>query len=310
MINKREIANDLVTLRDLIRWGTSQFNAAELGFFQGMPTALDEAAYLCLSALHLPPDFSVDYFDCVLTMDERLHVLSLFQQRIEQRKPAAYITNEAWFAGLSFYVDERVLIPRSPMAEIIQHQFSLWVNYDQVHNILDLCTGSGCIAIACAYAFEQAQVDASDLSVDALAVAEINRQNHGLEERVKLIESDLFQSIPDKRYDIIVSNPPYVSAHEMKQLPAEFDFEPGSALAAGVAGLDLVLPMLIQAGDYLTDEGILVVEVGYSKPALEKILPEVPFFWVDFEFGGDGVFVLTARQLQSHQAEFKSVLNA
>ena len=306
MLNKREIANDLVTLRDLIRWGTSQFNAAGLNFVQGMPTAIDEAVYLCLSALHLPPDFSVEYFDCVLTVDERLHVLNLFQQRIEEHKPSAYITNEAWFSGLSFYVDERVLIPRSPMAEIIQQQFSLWISAEQVSNILDLCTGSGCIAIACAYAFEQAQVDASDISSDALAVAEINRRNHVLENRLALIQSNLFESIPAKRYDIIISNPPYVSTQEMQKLPAEFDFEPGSlALAAGETGMDIVLPMLQQAGDYLTDEGILVVEVGYSKPALEQLLPEVPFFWVDFEFGGDGVFVLTASQLREYQVQFK-----
>ncbi|MDB4576031.1 50S ribosomal protein L3 N(5)-glutamine methyltransferase, partial [bacterium] len=278
MINKREIANDLVTLRDLIRWGTSQFNAADLSFVQGMPTAIDEAVYLCLSALHLPPDFSVEYFDCVLTMEERLHVLSMFQQRIEQHKPAAYITNEAWFAGLSFYVDERVLIPRSPIAEMIHQQFSLWIDPDQVNNILDLCTGSGCIAIACAYAFEHAKVDASDISADALAVAEINRRDHGLEDRLQLFESDLFESIPEKPYDIIVSNPPYVSLHEMAELAAEFQFEPGtSALAAGEKGMDIVIPMLVQARDHLTDDGILVVEVGYSKPALEALLPEVPF---------------------------------
>ena len=308
MLNKREIANDLVTLRDLIRWGTSQFNAAGLSFVQGMPTAIDEAVYLCLSALHLPPDFSVEYFDCVLTVDERLHVLSLFQQRIEEQKPSAYITNEAWFSGLSFYVDQRVLIPRSPMAEIIQQQFSLWISAEQVNNILDLGTGSGCIAIACAYAFEQAQVDASDVSSDALAVAEINRQNHALENQLTLIKSNLFESLPAKRYDIIISNPPYVSAREMQQLPAEFEFEPGSlALAAGETGMDIVLPMLQQARDYLTDEGILVVEVGYSQSTLQQILPEVPFFWVDFEFGGEGVFVLTAKQLETYQADFQRV---
>lgn len=302
MINKREIANDLVTLRDLIRWGTSQFNAAGLGFYQGMPTALDEAVYLCLSALHLPPDFSNEYFDCVLTMDERLRVLRLFQQRIELHKPSAYITNETWFAGLSFYVDERVLIPRSPIAELIQHQFSPWISPDKVNAVLDLCTGSGCIAIACAYAFEQAEVVAGDISGDALVVADINRRNHGLEDRLTLIQSDLFSSIPDTCYDIIVSNPPYVSEHEMAQLPAEFDFEPGElALAAGEQGLDIVLPLLSRAGRYLSDEGILVVEVGYSKPALEQALPEVPFVWVDFESGGDGVFVLTKEQLEKHQ---------
>ena len=308
MIDKREIANDLVTLRDLIRWGTSQFNAAELSFVQGMPEAIDEAVYLCLNALHLPPDFSVDYFDCVLTMEERLQVLDLFQQRIDQRKPSAYITNEAWFSGLSFYVDERVLIPRSPMAELIQQQFSLWVAPDQVNNILDLCTGSACIAIACAYAFEGAYVDASDVSAEALAVAEINRQNHGLEEQLTLLQSDLFESITDKRYDIIISNPPYVSEPEMSELPAEFDHEPGAlALAAGETGMDIVLPMLIQAGDYLTEQGILVVEVGYSQSILEQLLPDVPFFWVDFEFGGEGVFVLTAKQLEMHQEDFKRV---
>ncbi len=309
MINKREIANDLITLRDLIRWGTSQFNAAELSFTQGMPTAIDEAVYLCLSALHLPPDFSVEYFDCVLTMDERLNVLDLFQQRIDH-KPSAYITNEAWFAGLSFFVDERVLIPRSPIAELIQQQFSPWIRPDQVNNILDLCTGSGCIAIACAYAFDDAQVDASDISPVALAVAEINRQDHALQERVNLIESNLFNALAGKRYDIIVSNPPYVSEQEVEQLPVEFDFEPGSlALAAGEHGLDLVLPMLAKARKHLSDEGILIVEVGYSQDALEQVLPEVPFFWIDFEFGGDGVFLLTADQLETHQADFERALN-
>ena len=308
MINKREIAHDLITLRDLIRWGTSQFNAAELSFTQGMPTAIDEAAYLCLSALHLPPDFSVEYFDCVLTMDERLHVLNLFQQRIDH-KPSAYITNESWFAGLSFFVDERVLIPRSPIAELIQQQFSPWIDPNRVNNILDLCTGSGCIAIACAYAFEDAQVDASDISPDALAVAEINRQDHALQERVNLIESNLFDAFTGKRYDIIVSNPPYVSEQEVAQLPAEFDYEPGAlALAAGEQGLDLVLPMLSKAREHLTDDGILVVEVGYSQAALEQVLPEVPFFWIDFEFGGEGVFLLTADQLQTHQADFERAI--
>lgn len=310
MINKREIATDLITLRDLIRWGTSQFNAAELSYTHGMPTAIDEAAYLCLSALNLPPDFSADYFDCVLTMEERLNVLNLFEQRIVQRKPSAYITNEAWFSGLSFYVDERVLIPRSPIAELIQQQFSPWVQAENVDAILDLCTGSACIAIACADAFEHAQVDASDVSTDALAVAEINRQNHGLENRVNLIESNLFESIPAKRYDVIVSNPPYVSEAEMTQLAAEFEHEPGSlALTAGEDGLNLVLPMLQRAAEFLTDGGILIVEVGYSQAALERVLPTVPFLWIEFEFGGEGVFLLTHSQLQAHQEDFATAIN-
>lgn len=305
MINKREIANDLIAIRDFIRWGTSQFNAAELSFTQGMPSAIDEAVYLCLSALHLPPDFSLEYFDCVLTMDERMNVLEVYEQRIVHRKPSAYITNESWFSGLSFYVDERVLIPRSPIAELIQKQFSPWVNPEQVSSILDLCTGSGCIAIACADVFENAQVDASDISIDALAVAEINRQYHGVEGRVSLIESNLFESIPSKRYQLIVSNPPYVSETEMKGLAKEFEFEPGVlALTAGMQGLDVVLPMLAQATDYLTEDGILVVEVGYSQSILEKVLPDVPFLWLDFEFGGEGVFLLTTAQLRTHKNDF------
>jgi len=311
MIDKREIANDLVTLRDLIRWGTSQFNAAELCFAQGMPTAIDEAVYLCLSALHLPPDFSVDYFDCVLTMEERLNVLNLFQQRIERHKPAAYITNEAWFCGMSFYVDERVLIPRSPIAELIQQQFTPWVDYTQVRNILDLCTGSGCIALACAEAFEDAHVDASDVSADALAVAEVNRENFALQDRVSLINSDLFTAIPDKRYDIIVSNPPYVSVQEVADLPVEFGFEPGElALSAGEQGMDIVLQMLQQARKYLSEDGVLIVEVGYSQASLQQALPDVPFFWVDFESGGEGVFLLTAKQLDECQSYFDAAVQA
>ena len=301
----KDIAEELVTIRDLIRWGVSNFNQSELCFAQGMPSAIDEAVYLCLSALNLPPDFSEKYFDCALTLKERMAVLDYYQRRIN-KQPSAYITNEAWFAGLSFFVDERVLIPRSPIAELIQQQFSPWVYPEQVNHILDLCTGSGCIAIACAYAFDDARVEASDISPEALAVAEINRQNHGLEDRVELIESNLFDGLAGKRYDIIVTNPPYVSEQEVAQLPAEFDFEPGAlALAAGDEGLDLVLPMLLKARQHLTEEGILVVEVGYSQAALERALPGVPFFWIDFEFGGDGVFLLTAKQLETHQADFE-----
>ncbi len=305
MIDKREIASDLSSLRDLIRWGSSQFNAADLSFTQGMPDALDEAVYLCLHALHLPPDFSSDYFDCTLTMEERLKVLDLFQQRIEKRIPAAYITHEAWFTGLSFYVNETVLIPRSPLAELIEQQFTPWVAAENVTHILDLCTGSACIAIACAYAFEQAQITASDISAPALAVAAINRQNHGLEQRLTLLQSDLFDSLGDEKYDIIVSNPPYVSRHEMTRLAAEFAYEPAQALVAGEQGMDIVLPMLVEAGKHLRANGILVVEVGYSRPQLEQCLPDVPFVWLDFARGGEGVFVLTAEQMADHQDEFE-----
>ncbi len=307
MTDKRETAKDLSTLRDLIRWGASQFNAAGLSFTQGMPNALDEAAYLCLHALHLPPDFSTEYFDCVLTMEERLEVLTLFQQRIEKHLPAAYITNEAWFAGLSFYVDERVLIPRSPIAELIDRQFSPWVVAEDVYAILDLCTGSGCIAIACAEAFENCEVVASDYSPDALDVAWINRENYALEERLQLIESDLFQAVPPQKFDIIVSNPPYVSTQEMQTLAAEFEHEPAMALQAGETGMDLVILILKQAGKFLSDDGILVVEVGYSRAALEQLLPQVAFYWLDFNCGGEGVFLLTAEQLDQYQEIFNRI---
>ncbi len=310
LMNKHEIASELSTLRDLIRWGTSQFNAAELSFTQGMPNALDEAVYLCLNALHLPVDFSADYFACTLTMDERLAVLALYQQRIEKRLPAAYITHEAWFCGLSFYVDERVLIPRSPLAELIQQQFEPWVAPAQVHYILDLCTGSACIAVACAYAFADAEVVGSDISTDALAVARTNQQNHGLETQLQLVESDLFTNVPARRYDIIVSNPPYVSQQEMQTLATEFDHEPELALQAGDDGMDLVIPILQQARGFLSDHGVLVVEVGYSRSALEKLFPQVPFCWLDFEQGGEGVFLLTVEQIEACQKWFDEVFTA
>lgn len=294
----------LTTLRDLIRWGVSQFNRAELGFAQGMPNALDEAVYLGLAALHLPPDFGADYFDCVLMPEERRAVLDHYVQRIEQRKPAAYITQEAWFAGLGFYVDERVLIPRSPIAELIQHQFAPWIDVDDVEHVLDLCTGSACIAIACALAFDQAEVVASDLSKDALAVAAINRQRYGLEKRLQLVKSDLYAALPTHPYDIIVTNPPYVSQQEMRTLTAEFEFEPALALEAGEDGLDQVIPILQGAREFMSEHGILVVEVGYSQSALERCFPEVPFYWLDFEHGGEGVFLLTAEQLEDYQAVF------
>jgi ribosomal protein L3 glutamine methyltransferase len=306
-MNIRAIASELATLRDLIRWGVSQFNQAELCFAHGMPSAIDEAVYLCLAALHLPPDFGADFFDCRLTHDEKCRVLEYYRQRLQQHKPAAYITHEAWFAGLSFYVDERVLIPRSPIAELIEQQFSPWVDPDSVSSILDLCTGSGCIAIACAYAFDHADVIASDVSADALAVAAINRDNHALGERLELVESDLFANLPARKFDLIVSNPPYVSGDEVAGLPREFSHEPAVGLEAGCDGMSIVRTILKQAQEYLSENGILVVEVGYSKPALEALLPDAPFTWLEFEHGGDGVFLLSAAQLREYQAMFDAL---
>ena len=306
-MNIRAIAGELHTIRDLVRWGMSQFNKAGLCFAHGMPDALDEAVYLCLASLHLPPDLSDDFFDCRLTHEEKRSVLENYRLRLNKRKPAAYITREAWFAGLSFYVDERVLIPRSPIAELIQQQFSPWIDTGRVKCVLDLCTGSGCIAVACAYAFEQADIVASDVSKDALDVAAINRSNHGLDDRLQLIESDLFENIPGQKFDIIVSNPPYVSEREMSELDREFSFEPGRGLVAGKTGMDIVVPMLQQAAAYLSDHGILVVEVGYSMPALVEMLPEVPFTWLEFAHGGEGVFLLTLEQLRACQQMFDAL---
>lgn len=299
----REVANDLSSIRDLVRWGVSRFNQEQLCFAQGMPSALDEAVYLCLSALHLPPDFSEKYFDCSLTMQERLAVLENYQQRIK-KQPSAYITNEAWFAGLSFYVDERVLIPRSPIAELIQQRFSPWINEEEVCSILDLCTGSACIAIACAYAFDDISVTASDVSPDALEVATINVGRHGLADNLKLLQSNLFDDIPEQSFDIIVSNPPYVSAGEVATLADEFHAEPEMGLLAGDAGLDMVIPILQRAREYLSDNGILVVEVGYTQDVLQQYFPDVPFLWLDFDHGGEGVFMLTANQLEEYQPVF------
>lgn len=306
-MNIRAIAGELHTIRDLVRWGMSQFTQADLCFAHGMPNALDEAAYLCLTTLHLPPDLSEQYLDCNLTHEEKRAVLENYRTRLTERKPAAYIINEAWFAGMSFYVDERVLIPRSPIAELIQQQFSPWIDAAGVTRILDLCTGSGCIACACACAFEQAHIVASDISADALEVAEINRDDHGLQQRMELIESDLFESIPVQQFDIIVSNPPYVSEEEMARLDKEFRFEPGSGLVAGKNGMDKVVQILKHARKYLSGHGILVVEVGYSMPALVKLLPQVAFTWLEFEHGGEGVFLLTAVQLDEYQTEFDAL---
>jgi ribosomal protein L3 glutamine methyltransferase len=304
-----EVLSSLTTLRDYIRWGASRFTESQLSFGHGTATALDEAAALVLHTLHLPYNLSEFYLQSVLTPHERQAVVTVFEKRIMERKPAAYVTHEAIFAGLSFYVDERVLVPRSPIAELIEQRFAPWVEEDQVGRILDLCTGSGCIAIACAYAFPEAVVDAVDVSADALAVAEINIDKHQLSDEVILYGSDLFDELPNVQYDIIISNPPYVCLEEWQQLPPEFHAEPKIGFVAGFSGLDIVIRILAEAKDYLSPQGILVIEVGSSAETLQQAFPTVPFYWLAFERGGDGVFLLTAEQVNEYHEDFASALN-
>lgn len=295
---------ELKTIRDFIRFATTRFNEAGLYYGHGTDNAWDEAISLVLHALHLPQNINPSVLEANLIAEEQNKLIDLITKRVEQRIPVPYLTHEAWFCGLTFYVDERVLIPRSPIAELIQNQFQPWINED-VYDILDLCTGSGCIAIACAKAFPDANVDASDISSDALTVAKINVLRHSVEHQVNLIQSDLFEQIPKKKYDIIVSNPPYVSNEEMTALPAEYLHEPQSGLAAGQEGLDFAVRILQQASSYLQPHGILVIEVGNSEFALGERFSDVPFTWLEFENSDGGVFLLTAEQVSQYEKVFQ-----
>nr|WP_024871064.1 50S ribosomal protein L3 N(5)-glutamine methyltransferase [Tolumonas lignilytica] len=307
--NVDEVIDEFRTLNDMLRWAVSQFNAAGLFYGHGTDNSWDEAIQLLLPALDLPPVVDSDLRLARLTRTERENLVHLIQQRIEQRVPAPYLTNKAWFAGYEFYVDERVLIPRSPIGELIQKQFAPWLQHEPTR-IMDLCTGSGCIAIAMAHAFPAAEVDALDLSPDALAVCEMNIEMHGMLGQVIPICSDLFDALPvGDKYDLIVSNPPYVDAEDMNDLPEEFHHEPEMALAAGHDGLDLVRRILAEAGALLKDNGVLIVEVGNSWVHLAALFPEVEFEWIKFEHGGDGVFVLTKAQLDQYQTLFTQALS-
>jgi ribosomal protein L3 glutamine methyltransferase len=292
--------SDLKTIRDFLRYAVTRFNQAGLYFGHGTDNSWDEAVALILHSLHLHHDVDMSVLDARLVEEEKKKILDLINRRVEKRVPLAYLTNEAWFAGMSFYVDERVLIPRSPIAELIENHFQPWISTNKVNDVLDLCTGSGCIAIAIAEAFPEARVDASDISADALAVAKVNVLRHNMQEQVNLVQSDLFSNLPEKKYDVIVSNPPYVSQNEMVELPDEYRHEPELGLEAGNAGLDIVDKILVDAGNYLHDHGILIVEVGNSEIALSEKYRDVPFTWLEFDRGGGGVFLLTAKDVKDY----------
>ena len=299
-----EALDDLHSVRDFMRVAMTMFNHYGIHYGHGTDDALDEAAYLILQALHLPADLDARWLDARLCRSERAHLVELLRQRCIQRSPTAYLVDRAWFAGLEFHADARALVPRSPLAELIQQGFEPWLAPENLHRILDLCTGGGSIALACAHYFPEALVDALDLSADALALAEKNRSALHLDDQVELLQGDLFAPLDGRRYDLIVSNPPYVDATDMSDLPAEYLHEPRMALAAGEDGLDIVRRILREAAEYLEPEGVLIVEVGNSERHVQAVWPDVPFTWLHFEHSEDGVFMLTRQQLLDHANDF------
>ena len=291
--------NQLYTIRDLLRFAVSRFNHAGLFFGHGSATAYDEAAYLILHALHLSPDQLELFLDARLTSDEMIEVAAVLKRRIIERKPAAYLTHEAWLGDYAFYVDERVIIPRSFIAELLRDRLEPWItDPDNVYRALDLCTGSGCLAVLMAYAFEQAEIDAVDISQDALTVARKNVVDYyQLQQRIHLIQSDLFDRLSGEQYDLIISNPPYVNAASMAVLPEEYQHEPSTALASGVDGLDAIRYILLNAADYLTEQGLLIVEIGHNRDVLLEAFPKLPFTWLETSAGDEFVFLLMRGQL-------------
>ncbi len=288
----------LHTIRDLLRFAVSQFNKAGLFFGHGSMSAYDEAAYLILHTLHLPLDQLEPFLDARLTDIERKQVLSLIKRRVKNKIPAAYLTHEAWLGDYSFYIDKRVIVPRSFIAELLQSQLTPWVaDPNNIHFALDLCTGSGCLAILLAHSFENAYIDASDISKEALKVAHRNVTDYALTDRINLIQSDLLSELSENRYDLIISNPPYVNAESMEKLPEEYRHEPQNALASGEHGLDATRIILQEAAHYLTDEGLLIVEIGHNRDILKQTYPQTPFTWLETSAGDEFVFLLKRDQL-------------
>lgn len=302
MTNLDDSSESLETIQDFIRWGGTIFRQENLFFGHGTDNAFDDAKMLVLHVLSLPWDLPEIYYQSRLTKFERTKVIALFYERIHSRKPSAYLVGKAWFAGMEFNVNENVLVPRSPIAELISQKFSPWIdNPEKVTRILDMCTGSGCIGIASLQAFVNAEVDLVDISPEALMVARSNVNHYGLGKFAHVIESDLYSTLEEKKYDLIISNPPYVDKIEMQDLPAEFHQEPRLGLEAGDDGLDLVRVIVAQAANYLTEDGVLVVEVGVSQFYMQQAYPELPLYWFEFENGGEGVFAISKSELDVYQ---------
>jgi ribosomal protein L3 glutamine methyltransferase len=298
------LAEELHTIRDWLRFTVSQFEASDIFFGHGTDNSYDEAVWLVMSALHLPHDTLHNFLDAVITETERKHLAHLIDQRITKHTPTAYLLREAWLRGFKFYVDERVIVPRSFIAELLdfneegEHGLQPWIEHPElINSAADICTGSGCLGILLANAFPDAAIDVVDTSADAIAVCNINIANYGLQEQVTAIQSDMFTALKNKKYDLIISNPPYVDAPSMAKLPTEYRNEPQIALGSGLAGLDHTHTILRDAANYLNDEGILVVEIGHNRDALEAAYPEVAFTWLEVAAGDQFVFLLTKEQL-------------
>jgi ribosomal protein L3 glutamine methyltransferase len=298
MMHFPRLAEEIFTIRDWLRFTVSQFEASDIFFGHGTDNSYDEAVWLIMSALHLPHDTLNNFLDARITESERKHLAHLIEQRITKRTPTAYLLREAWLRGFKFYVDERVIVPRSFIAELLDDGLSPWIEYPElIHSAADICTGSGCLGILLANAFPDAAIDVVDISPDAIAVCNINISNYGLQEQITAIQSDMFSALKGKTYDLIISNPPYVDAPSMAKLPSEYRNEPQLALGSGVAGLDHTHTILREAANYLSDEGILVVEIGHNRDALVDAYPDLPFTWLEVESGNQFVFLLTKQQL-------------
>jgi ribosomal protein L3 glutamine methyltransferase len=298
MIHYPRITEELFTIRDWLRFTVSRFEEAGIFFGHGTDNAYDEAVWLIMSALHLPLDTVDNFLDAVITTSERKHLAHLIERRIVDRTQTAYLLREAWLKGYKFYVDERVIVPRSFIAELLEHSLSPWVEFpEMVESVADICTGSGCLGVLLADAFPNASVDVVDISPDAIAVCNINIGNYHLQDRITAIQSDMFAGLKGKTYDVIISNPPYVDAPSMSALPQEYRNEPQIALGSGEAGLDHTHTLIKEAPKHLNDGGLLVVEIGHNRDALLDSYPDLPFTWLEVESGNEFVFLLTKEQL-------------